>query len=210
MISAPSVPQLNPPSQHKRLPSPPNRKSHLSGQNTDSAQVRNPEPCSMRTPQLPFASSTVCATSPPFQDERAIDSDRRTDGCSSSCRDRSSCVPSLFQTPRRPREVVTARPCSVAPGRRGGFLRRQKTNEQNVCVLLRFVKSFNRFFYHRVWHFRPGSLFWGTIPLEREHAYYTINPFTPSPPSLPRTPARLPLSVLSFSFPFLLIDFGMV
>ena len=42
---------------------------------------------------------------------------------------------------------------------RGGFLRQQKTNEQNDRVLLHFVKPFTLFPWHRVWHFRPRSFF---------------------------------------------------
>ena len=39
---------------------------------------------------------------------------------------------------------------------RGGFLRQQKTNEQNDRVLLHFVKPFILFPWHLVWHLRRG------------------------------------------------------
>ena len=59
------------------------------------------------------------------------------------------------QSARNPMPSVTIR---------GGFLRQQKTNEQNDRVLLHFVKPFTLFPWHRVWHFRPRSLFRGITP----------------------------------------------
>ena len=59
------------------------------------------------------------------------------------------------QSARNPMPSVTIR---------GGFLRQQKTNEQNDRVLLHFVKPFILFPWHRVWHFRPRSFFWGITP----------------------------------------------
>ena len=59
------------------------------------------------------------------------------------------------QSARNPMPSVTIR---------GGFLRQQKTNEQNDRVLLHFVKPFTLFPWHRVWHFRPRSFFRGITP----------------------------------------------
>lgn len=138
--------------------------------NSDFVQVHNPVHHSKHIPPPRFSSMSVHEPLPQFQDECANPFAGRTDGCSSNCRDISSCVPLLllerhyalpfiadapleshwilsqFQTSRHPREVVTARLCSAALDRRGGFLRQQKTNEQNDSVLLRFVKSFYLFF----------------------------------------------------------------